>query len=216
MKQVLYTFLLLAIAHDAISQTNVRYYKSTNLKHEVSQKKARYAYTVADDAGVVTYTLADMQGNIIWKELYKNGEPVGIWQTTKGELLDYNFELEYYTEVDTLMLDVAMDTYPPEYNLESILGDVHFIYNNLRFPQNSTPNERSGVVSVSYTVTKDGSVSNVKCFESVNPMMDKEVVRVARMLRYEEPATYNGRKVLYNLAIPIDFSARYNGKPIGE
>jgi len=107
-------------------------------------------------------------------------------------------------------------TYPPEYNLESILGDVHFIYNNLRFPQNSTPNERSGVVSVSYTVTKDGSVSNVKCFESVNPMMDKEVVRVARMLRYEEPATYNGRKVLYNLAIPIDFSARYNGKPIGE
>jgi len=98
MKQTIYTIVFLLAAHIAASQNSVRYYKSAKMKHETSQKKARYAYNVSDDAGVITHTLSDMKGNVIWKEIYKNQEPVGIWQTESGVQLDYNFELKYYSE----------------------------------------------------------------------------------------------------------------------
>ena len=63
----------------------------------------------------------------------------------------------------------------------------------------------SGRVVVSFTIERDGSVTDAKVVKSLHPLFDKEALRVVNLMPKWSPAKENGetKKVTYNLPIPF-------------
>ena len=59
---------------------------------------------------------------------------------------------------------------------------INFISENLRYPQAAIANKIQGKVVVQFVITKYGNVGQVKVARGVDPDLDREAVRVCRML----------------------------------
>ena len=68
-----------------------------------------------------------------------------------------------------------------------------------------TRNGTQGCVVVSFVVEKDGSITNVKVVNSVDPSLDAEALRVVNSMPRWIPGKQNGVpvRVIYN--VPISF-----------
>ena len=55
-------------------------------------------------------------------------------------------------------------------------------------------------------VEKDGSISNVKFLQQTNSILDKEVLRVVKMMPKWKPGTENGKVCRSVVSIPFVFS----------
>ena len=62
-----------------------------------------------------------------------------------------------------------------------------------------------GRVVVTFIINRDGSTSDLKIAKSVNPMLDREALRVARMMPNWKPGLANGKPCRTLFAIPIEF-----------
>lgn len=82
-----------------------------------------------------------------------------------------------------------------------------FIMKSLVYPTEAKEANLQGRVFVKMIVEKDGSVSNVHVVRGAPnaPMLDKEAVRVIRLLKFEQPAKNNGEPVRYEYIVPVMF-----------
>ncbi len=80
-----------------------------------------------------------------------------------------------------------------------------FIKSNIKYPEMSIQMGDQGKVYVRFVVEKDGSISNVSIARSVTPELDKEAIRVVRMMPSWSPGKQRGRPVRTNVVIPIVF-----------
>ena len=62
-----------------------------------------------------------------------------------------------------------------------------------------------GRVTVSFIVEKDGRVSNVRLLRSVQPLLDKEAVRVVKSMPKWSPGKQNGKPVRVRFNLPVMF-----------
>jgi protein TonB len=60
-------------------------------------------------------------------------------------------------------------------------------------------------VIVSFIVEKDGSLTDIKVEKSIDPLFDKEAVRVVKTMPKWEPGMYNGHPARVKYCIPISF-----------
>lgn len=72
----------------------------------------------------------------------------------------------------------------------------------LKYPENLEPMNGKGTIEL--TVERDGRVSDVKIIKGIHPDLDKEFIRVIKMLRFERPATIDGLPVRSKLEMPIN------------
>ncbi len=79
------------------------------------------------------------------------------------------------------------------------------IYKILRYPLIAQENGKQGTVVVGFIIEKDGSVSNVKVNQGVDPSLDKEAVRVISSLPKFTPGKVNGRPVRTSMTLPVRF-----------
>lgn len=70
-----------------------------------------------------------------------------------------------------------------------------------KYPENVEPIKGKGTIEL--TVERDGSVSDVRIVKGIHPDLDKEFIRVFKMLRLERPATIDGVPVRSKLEMPI-------------
>ena len=92
----------------------------------------------------------------------------------------------------------------PEY-CNGKLAMRRFIGENLNYPQIPKENGVSGTVGVQFVVGKDGTVRDVKVVRSVDPWLDAEALRVAKLLDCFTPGKQAGRPIPVYFLLPVKF-----------
>jgi len=80
----------------------------------------------------------------------------------------------------------------------------------IKYPEEAKKNNISGKVFVSFVVNKEGEVENPKIERGVNPLLDKEALRVIENLKTWSPGTQRGVKVKVMFTVPINFALDSN------
>lgn len=79
---------------------------------------------------------------------------------------------------------------------------------HLDYPEIAREMGLSGRVTVEFTVRKDGKIANVKVLQGVDPILDKEAVRVVTSSPLWEPGRQGARPVNVTYQFPVIFRLR--------
>lgn len=85
-----------------------------------------------------------------------------------------------------------------------------FLRKNIEYPYIDMKLQKQGRVIVSFIVEKDGTLSDISVNTSVSPGLDREAVRVVRLMPRWIPAEYNGDKVRTRMSIPVNYRLSTN------
>jgi protein TonB len=80
-----------------------------------------------------------------------------------------------------------------------------FITSNINYPEFEKENDIQGRVVVGFVVNEDGSLSDVAVKKGQSPGLDKEAVRVVKLLPKFKPGKQQGKAVRVNFVLPINF-----------
>ena len=82
---------------------------------------------------------------------------------------------------------------------------VQWLTSQLRYPPIAQSKKVQGKVVVSFIVNKDGSIADIKLEKSVDPYLDREALRVIRMMPNWTPGVQNNRPCRTMVAVPVVF-----------
>jgi periplasmic protein TonB len=82
---------------------------------------------------------------------------------------------------------------------------IKYMQKNLVYPERAIQLKKQGSVMVQFIVDKDGSVSDVEVFKSVEFSLDREALRMIRQSPKWQPALQNGKPVKSYKRQPIGF-----------
>lgn len=80
-----------------------------------------------------------------------------------------------------------------------------FLQKNLQYPKAALETGTQGNVIVKFTVNADGSIQDVEVTRSIDPALDKEAIRVVKMMPKWTPAMNQNKKVRSKFSQPIVF-----------
>lgn len=83
-----------------------------------------------------------------------------------------------------------------------------WIYTEMRYPESAIEKNITGKVTVSFTIARDGSVTNAKIIKGADPVLDKEALRAVTRSPKWSPGKINGEPVDVQYVIPIVFENR--------
>ncbi len=147
---------------------------------------------------------------IIENGSYLNNEKTGLWQYFS---LDGIFEYEYdfdRSEVTKISGDKKDDlrVRTPCLYLGSPIIPYLFIVNNIYYPEKARKQRVGGKVILALKISKEGELWTIYLYQKLDPVLDSEVMRVARNFPDEWkwlPATRNGVNVDGEYLITIEF-----------
>lgn len=84
-----------------------------------------------------------------------------------------------------------------------------FFARHLRYPENAAVRHIEGIVTITFTINADGTISNAKVRSSLGHGCDQEAVRLVESMPHWEPATINGKPVACGQTVRIDFRMAY-------
>jgi TonB family protein len=93
---------------------------------------------------------------------------------------------------------------------------MEFLSKNIRYPKEADKNNIQGRVIVTFTVEKDGSISEAHTVKSVDPLLDAEAIRVINAMPNWIPGRQNGDPVRVKYTVPITFRLKGDAKPALE
>jgi protein TonB len=82
---------------------------------------------------------------------------------------------------------------------------MQFIKDTLQYPEKAKENEVEGVVYVSFSICKDGSLNNVRVLKGIGNGCDKAAHKAVKAMPEWEPGKQNGEKVVVRKNVPIRF-----------
>ena len=105
-------------------------------------------------------------------------------------------------EVDQAIFEVVEEQ--PEFpgGMEALLK---YLAKNINYPESAVDNGIQGKVMVRFVVERDGSVSAVETYKSVDPALDKEAERVVKTLPKWKPGRQQGKAVRTRYIVPVVF-----------
>ena len=80
-----------------------------------------------------------------------------------------------------------------------------FLSKNINYPEEAETNGVQGRVQLTFIVEKDGSISNVEVVNSIDPSLDRESIRVVKLMKHWIPGKQNGEPVRVKYTLPITF-----------
>lgn len=75
----------------------------------------------------------------------------------------------------------------------------------MKYPVEAAMNGLQGKVMVRFDVETDGTVSNVLVAHSVDPLLDREAIRVISEMPKWKPAVVDGKAVKKEMILPVEF-----------
>ncbi|MFH2141872.1 MAG: energy transducer TonB [Bacteroidota bacterium] len=142
-----------------------------------------------------------------------------IWsqenESTKNSL---NQPIEENSEFEIITLnEESTDTIPDYGTPFQIVDDMptfpggeeqlfKFISENIQYPDSAKENNIMGTVYLSFVVTKNGSLADVKAIRSIGGGCDEEAIRVIKSMPRWNPGKQNGQAVPVQFVIPIKFA----------
>ncbi len=106
-------------------------------------------------------------------------------------------------EEDENVVFQVVETMPGFVGGENALRE--FLSKNIKYPALAKMNNIQGIVIVQFDVDKDGSIVNISVIRSVSPELDKEAIRVVRMMPKWNPGKQRGKPVKTKFTLPINF-----------
>ena len=82
---------------------------------------------------------------------------------------------------------------------------MQWLTKNLKYPPAAQQNKIQGTVVVSFIVNKDGSVADVKVSTSADPLLDREALRVMKMMPKWKPGMDRNKVCRTMIAVPVVF-----------
>ena len=220
MNKLIITISILIISNVCIAQNNhTIYYRDQFLMKEASPDKAKYSNTtIQDSIGNKTIFVKNIKKNqILERRIYKGNEPYGKWicRNIYGpKEIDYDFDITY-SELkcnDTLtklkIKDYFQNNDTNGYKSPKISTDESiskFIGKNLVYPIDAAEQGISGQVFLKFTITSEGLIENIAISKGAHITLDKEAVRVIKLLKFVTPPSLNGKNQSVCVTMPIMF-----------
>lgn len=82
---------------------------------------------------------------------------------------------------------------------------VKWLTDNIKYPKPAQMQKLEGQVVVSFIINRDGTIADIKVAKSAHPLLDREALRVARMMPKWKPGLQNNKPCRTLFAIPIVF-----------
>ncbi len=86
-----------------------------------------------------------------------------------------------------------------------IVEFMKWLTRNLHYPPIAQQQKIQGKVVVSFIINKDGSIASPRIVTSADPILDREAMRVVRMMPRWKPGMENGKPCRTMFAIPVNF-----------
>ncbi|TZF85597.1 TonB family protein (plasmid) [Pedobacter sp. BS3] len=140
-----------------------------------------------------TWTGKSLKSGLSYKEEYTNGKFVkGVTTTSKGKKISY---------ADIVQL--------PQFD-GGIKKFYKYISENFVYPPSAKKDGVSGMEVVSFTVEKDGSITNVKVLRSLGAAIDREAIRIMQESPAWIPAKRRGipSPIKYTIPIRLNLESR--------
>jgi protein TonB len=83
---------------------------------------------------------------------------------------------------------------------------LNFLRNNVKYPQMAREAGIQGTVYVSFTVEKDGGITQVKIMRGIGGGCDEEAIRVTKMMPKWKAGKQRGKEVRVSYNMPIKFT----------
>lgn len=80
-----------------------------------------------------------------------------------------------------------------------------FLQQNLRYPIDAKFGNIEGTVYTEVVIMKDGSIRHLEVVKSVSPSLDKEALRLVRLMPKFKPGMQDGKPVKVRMTLPIKF-----------
>ena len=80
-----------------------------------------------------------------------------------------------------------------------------FLGENIKYPAEAIKEKIEGRVLVSFIVDVDGAISEARILRSAHPLLDREALRVIRMMPMWNPAKEDGKPVKVRYSLPVSF-----------
>lgn len=87
---------------------------------------------------------------------------------------------------------------------------MKFINENIIYPEDAINNGIEGKVVVRFVVSADGSVKRIELVKGVDPLLDKEALRVVSLQPVWKPGRQNGNPAAVWFTVPVKFELRKN------
>jgi periplasmic protein TonB len=81
-----------------------------------------------------------------------------------------------------------------------------FLDVNMIYPLDALRKRIEGTVYVNFVVNTDGEINEIKIVQSVNPQLDKECLRVVKMMPRWTPGRQRGKSVSVLFTLPVRFN----------
>ena len=93
----------------------------------------------------------------------------------------------------------------PKYAAKDVTSFMlDFMNKNMRYPEEAVEKKLEGTVVVQMVVEKDGTPTHFEVIRGIDPILDDETLRVAKLLPKFVPAQKDGKPVrcLFNFSVP--------------
>jgi|WetSurMetagenome_2_1015567.scaffolds.fasta_scaffold1058480_1 TonB family protein len=130
------------------------------------------------------------------------------WPTSKY-ITKYNYEevngdfCSNPQELENCGTNLQLAKYP-----NGLAGIYSLVRENITYPKEALNNNITGTVLLSYVVEPDGNVDEIKVIKGINPLLDKEAVRVIQCMGRWIPGICNGEFIRVQYRLPIKFSIK--------
>ena len=128
----------------------------------------------------------------------ENVQRQGAEQDVNDKQLSYNTSQESQEKVYDVVEE--MPSFPGG---QSAL--MQYLGNNVQYPFEAQENGVQGRVIISFVVEDDGSISHVKVVKPVDPVLDREAMRVVESMPEWIPGKQNGECVRVKYSVPVVF-----------
>lgn len=117
---------------------------------------------------------------------------------------------------DTLLPPEEEAVYPPIYNVIDQMPEfpggidelLQFINDNMKYPTKAQTEGIQGRVTVQFIVDENGCIIEPNIVRSVEPSLDKEALRIIKMLPQWKPGTLKGKAVKVKYTVPVVFKLK--------
>lgn len=195
--------------------STVRYYRDQYGQKETNAAAARFSKTITTNAdGKTATTVRNLRkGSVVSREVFIGEEPWGYW-IGSGNELNYDFPITYTaatcTEPAALenLKDYFKDAPEIGYTAPKIRGEKTlstFLAQNLRYPAKAREAGLDGRGVLSFRITERGQVEGISVRIGTNIHLDKEAMRVVRMMQFSAPLL-SGKPVSVCASLPVKYT----------
>ena len=140
---------------------------------------------------------------------------------TEFQLQDNMIELfkrHPYSQLNDTLLPSEEAVYPPIYNVIDQMPEfpggmdklLQFINDNMKYPTKAQTEGIQGRVVVQFIVDENGYIIEPNIVRSIEPSLDKEALRIIKMLPQWKPGILKGKAVKMKYTVPVTFKLNKN------